>query len=253
MQDRRILMTGDKQTFLTRVLTNKLKESGFDCEYVPWNVDEINKMWGESTLVVMYMEENVRPDLDVLHFLSDKMSESGDMMIIIGEKPDIEILKTQFPLDLIYKTFTRPVNNDEFIKSINDLIKELDSGEFKKSILVVDDDPNFLSLVRTWLKDSYKVSLASSGMQAIRWLGKNTVDLILLDYEMPVTTGPQVLEMLRSDSETSKIPVMFLTGKSDKESVMKVVALKPEGYFLKSITRRELSKILDNFFMTRKG
>ncbi len=253
MRDYRILMTGAKQTFLTRVLTNTLKESGFDCEFVGWHVDEINSAWRESTLVVMYIEENDRPDQEILHFLNDKMSEDGDMMILIGEKSDIETIKAESPIDLIYKTFTRPVNNDEFVRAVNDLIKELDSGELKKSILVVDDDPNFLSLIRTWLKLNYKVSLASSGMQAIKWLGKNKVDLILLDYEMPVTTGPQVLEMLRSDSETEKIPVMFLTGKSDRESVMKVVALKPEGYFLKTTTRRELIKILDNFFLKRQG
>jgi CheY-like chemotaxis protein len=69
---------------------------------------------------------------------------------------------------------------------------------------------------------------------------------------MPVTSGPQVLEMLRSDDETKNIPVMFLTGKSDKESVMKVVALKPEGYFLKSIQREELLEKLHEFFVMHK-
>ena len=94
--------------------------------------------------------------------------------------------------------------------------------------------------------------MVNSGLQAIKWLGKNTVDLILLDHEMPVTSGPQVLEMLRSDEETRNIPVMFLTGKSDKESVMKVVALKPEGYFLKTIQKEELLENLKEFFIMHK-
>ena len=116
----------------------------------------------------------------------------------------------------------------------------------------VDDDPDYLSLVREWLKGTYKVAMANSGLQAIKWLGKNKADLILLDYEMPVTSGPQVLEMLRNDSETKNIPVMFLTGKSDKESVMAVVALKPEGYFLKNIQRGELLEKLQEFFILHK-
>jgi CheY-like chemotaxis protein len=124
--------------------------------------------------------------------------------------------------------------------------------EFKKSILVCDDDPNYLGLVREWLKDKYKVSMANSGLQAIKFLGKNKVDLILLDHEMPVTSGPQVLEMLRNDSETKNIPVMFLTGKSDKESVMAVVALKPEGYVRKNIKRGELLEKLQEFFILHK-
>ena len=78
------------------------------------------------------------------------------------------------------------------------------------------------------------------------------MDLILLDHEMPVTSGPQVLEMLRSDPDTSRIPVIFLTGKGDKESVMQVVALKPEGYFLKTIEKEELLNNLRSFFKTGK-
>jgi CheY-like chemotaxis protein len=94
--------------------------------------------------------------------------------------------------------------------------------------------------------------MANSGLQAIKWLGKNKADLILLDYEMPVTSGPQVLEMLRSDDETKDIPVMFLTGKDDKESVMKVLSLKPEGYFLKSIEKGELIEKLAEYFIMHR-
>jgi CheY-like chemotaxis protein len=93
--------------------------------------------------------------------------------------------------------------------------------------------------------------MANSGLQAIKWLGGNTVDLILLDHEMPVTSGPQVLGMLRADDETKNIPVIFLTGKGDKESVMQVVALKPEGYFLKNVTKSELLEKLSEFFAKR--
>ena len=78
------------------------------------------------------------------------------------------------------------------------------------------------------------------------------MDLILLDHEMPVTSGPQVLEMLRSDSETSNIPVIFLTGKGDKESVMAVVALRPDGYFLKGIQKNELLEKLQEFFILHR-
>nr|MCR5100441.1 response regulator [Butyrivibrio sp.] len=84
------------------------------------------------------------------------------------------------------------------------------------------------------------------------FLAKNMVDLILLDYEMPVTNGPQVLEMLRSEPSTSTIPVMFLTAKGDKESVLKVVALKPEKYLLKTMPPAELISTIDEFFASHK-
>lgn len=69
---------------------------------------------------------------------------------------------------------------------------------------------------------------------------------------MPVTSGPQVLEMIRSETRTGTIPVIFLTGKGDRESVVKVLALKPDGYLLKSTDKATLLKSLEDFFEKRK-
>jgi CheY-like chemotaxis protein len=173
-------------------------------------------------------------------------------MVIIGDRRDIQHVYDNIPGEMIYKVLNRPLDAEEYINSVKDLFKKIDSGEYKKSILVVDDDPTYLGVVREWLKSSYQVAMVSSGLQAIKWLGKNKADLILLDYEMPVTDGPQVLEMLRADEETKAIPVIFLTGKSDRESVMAVLSLKPEGYFLKSIEREELLNNLKDFFLKQK-
>ena len=122
----------------------------------------------------------------------------------------------------------------------------------KKKILVVDDDPTYIGVIREWLREKYKVGMANSGAQALQWLGANSCDLILLDFEMPVISGPKVLEMLRSDPDTALIPVFFLTSKNDKDSVMQVMSLHPENYLLKSIERGELLHKLDIFFQSRK-
>ena len=119
----------------------------------------------------------------------------------------------------------------------------------RKNILIVDDDVAYMSMIMDWLKDTYRVSLANSGMQAITWLAKNHADLILLDYEMPITSGPQVLEMIRSDAETADIPVMFLTGRGDKESIMRVLSLKPAGYLLKTVQKKELRDTISKYFI----
>ena len=84
------------------------------------------------------------------------------------------------------------------------------------------------------------------------YIADNKPDLILLDYEMPVTSGPQVLEMIRSETKTDTIPVIFLTGKGDRESVLKVLALKPDGYLLKSTDKTTLLKSLEEFFEKKK-
>ena len=62
---------------------------------------------------------------------------------------------------------------------------------------------------------------------------------------MPICDGSQVLEMIRAESD-------FLTGKNDKESVMKVTALRPEGYLLKSMESEQIIKAIDDFFEKKK-
>ena len=230
----------------------KIKDIGMDCGFVPWTVDKISKNLEGVSLITLFIEDGEIPEDDVIHFMIDCMEERNLQMIVVGEKDDLQYICNRFPDALIYQTFTRPVDNTLFSDTVSKYLAKLASGEFKKSILVVDDDPQYLATIREWLKGSYNVSMANSGLRAIKWLGKNKVDLILLDHEMPVTSGPQVLEMLRSDDETKSIPVMFLTGKGDKESVMSVVALRPEGYFLKGIQQAELLGKLQEFFVLHK-
>ena len=248
----RVLFTGEKESFLVRVLIKKLNDAGLVCEFVHWGVNEINSKWNDTKLVVMYMDEGETPQDSALHFLCEKMIEDGVQMIPVGDRNAIRFIKDRVSGDLVYAVYERPIDNAAFVDNVSEMFRKLESGEFRKTILIVDDDPSYLGLVREWLKGTYKVAMANSGLQAIKWLGKNKADLILLDHEMPVTTGPQVLEMLRSEEETNNIPVIFLTGKGDKESVMAVLALKPEGYFLKTIEREELLAKLKSFFENRK-
>ena len=252
MKASEVIFLGEKESFIIRVLAKKVEEAGYTCEYVPLKINAINDKWKDNQLLVLFMDDGNLPPDEVLHFLADNMEERGGCMILIGETDDFHYVVERISENFVYTVFARPVDNTEFVETVGDYFKKMALGEVKKSILIVDDDPGYLNLVRQWLKEDYKVAMANSGMQAIKYLSKNKVDLILLDHEMPVTSGPQVLEMLRSEEETKHIPVMFLTGKSDKESVMAVVALRPEGYFLKTIQREELLEKLQEFFVLHK-
>jgi len=252
MAIRKMIITGEKESFITRVLIKKVQDAGVNCEFVPWTVDDLSKAVNSVPLIVLSMDIDTLPSEEVLHYLTDVMHEKSIHMITVGEHRDIQYVSDRLPGDLIYSSFSRPVDNTAFVETVTNYYVSKNSGDMKKSILVVDDDPQYLTLVREWLRETYKVSMANSGLQAIKWLANNKVDLILLDHEMPVTTGPQVLGMLRSDPDTKSIPVIFLTGKSDKESVMSVVALRPEGYILKGVQKEELLEKIQQFFILRK-
>lgn len=124
--------------------------------------------------------------------------------------------------------------------------------EQKKKILVVDDSSVMCQMMQKLLEKDYDITLANSGLSVIRCIILARPDLVLLDYEMPVCDGRQVLEMIRSEEDMADIPVIFLTGRIDKESVGKVVSLKPEGYLVKSLKPEEIKRNIDNYFKNKK-
>lgn len=247
------MILGTKESFLIRAMEKKLEGAGYDSEFVTWDVNDISTHWTGTDMVTLYMDEGEQIPDGIVHFLVDKMADEDKKMITIGSREDNQYIFDHVPGDLIHKSFTRPMDNDEYVSAVGELISLVKSGAMKKTILVVDDDPSYLNLVRGWLKGDYKVAMANSGLQAIKWLGRNKADLILLDYEMPVVNGPKVLEMLRSEPSTKDIPVMFLTAKNDKESLMSVISLRPEKYLLKTMPPNELLKNIDDFFIAQKA
>ncbi len=243
-----VLVLGAKENFLVRALVSKLKEADYDAEFAKAGVDSINSRWDKTDVVVYYIDADETLDSRTLTFLKDRLDEADDKKLVaVGDRGDLDRFYRMAGSEVVARTFLRPLNANDLISYLDTESKK-DETTVKKEILIVDDDPTYMELVRSWLKGKYRVSMANSGVQAISFLAKNRADLILLDFEMPIVTGPQVLEMLRSESDTKSIPVIFLTGRSDKQSVMRVLELKPEGYLLKTIKKEELLSQLDTFF-----
>ncbi|MCR5684427.1 MAG: response regulator [Lachnospiraceae bacterium] len=243
-----IMVIGGKESFLIRTLLKKLTDAGFDAFFCQPSIDAVSALLGRAELTVYYMDADEKPNAVFLHYLQDQLLETCKGLMLIGEKTDMAVFATHFSNGVILERFERPLQTDAFIAAVQKYAGDGFSAKSRKHILIVDDDPTYMGVIRDWLRSTYKVSMANSGLQAIKWLGSNTADLILLDFEMPVTSGPQVLEMLRSEHETAHIPVFFLTGKNDRESVLQVVGLKPENYLLKTIEREKLLQTLDSFF-----
>lgn len=130
--------------------------------------------------------------------------------------------------------------------------KYLDGENRKKQILIVDDSDFMRENLIRLLGNDYEMIESNSSIAAIKSITVNRPDLILLDYEMPVCDGRQALEMIRSDEEISDIPVVFLTGRGDAESVKKVMSLKPRGYLLKTMPEEDIKKFVDGFFAKNK-
>ncbi len=111
-----------------------------------------------------------------------------------------------------------------------------------ETILVVDDDTDILALLEISLtSDGFNVITASNGMEGLERAKKDLPDLILLDVMMPYMDGLQVIEKLKSDSDTSSIPVLWLTAKSQTEDKLKGLETGGDDYITKPFDLREVT------------
>ncbi|MCR5302667.1 MAG: response regulator [Lachnospiraceae bacterium] len=249
----RILIVAAAEGFIIKGLETKLKGIGCEPIYSPFKEKELEEKFGNTDVVIIFTDDSIGYSADSLAYIKDRCSADGEQIIVIGTKEEYSLLKGYIPESLVYRMFERPLDMEDLITALGEYMTGGSQEIKRKNILIVDDDVAYMSIIMEWLKDKYRVFMANSAMKAITWLANNHADLLLLDYEMPITSGPQVLEMIRSDARTAKIPVMFLTGKSDKESIMKVLALKPVGYQLKTIDKNTLRENIEKFFATHEA
>lgn len=247
----RILLISNGANYFNITIGNKLKEEYEIIETKP-ETNDFSKVPDNISTWLLFLDKELLDSPKNLIYIKDKALENEAVIFLIGAEDEILDAKKYIPSSLIEEEFARPIDVNDIVKIVDQYIKTKGS-QLKKKILVVDDSGAVLRNVKGWLEEKYQVALANSGAMAIKYLTLNRPDLVLLDYEMPVVDGKQVLEMMRTEAEFSNIPVIFLTGKSDKESVMKVMGLKPEGYLLKTMPPEEIVKTIDEFFEKRKG
>ena len=101
-----------------------------------------------------------------------------------------------------------------------------------KKILIVEDDPNFGSILRDYLSlNSYKISLAKNGIEGFEKFKKENFDLCILDVMMPYKDGFTLAKEIREKS--SQVPIIFLTAKTLKEDVLKGFKVGGDDYLSK--------------------
>lgn len=248
----RVLFASAAKGYLVTSIKDKLEEAQFEVASVD-ALESANKVLEEKvSAFVLYVDEMLVKNKQLLVFLKDKALEEDIPVFVIGDEADLQDIRNLHMGKLIRQEFRRPVNIKEMVQALKDYIGD-EGNLHKKKILAVDDSTVMLNSIKNWLGDKYQVSMAESGMAAIASLSMNRPDLILLDYEMPICDGRQTLEMIRSEREFADIPVIFLTGKQDRESIMQVMGLGPAGYLLKTMKPDEVKKYVDRFFAKRRA
>lgn len=247
--DRRVLLIGNQKSFMVNAIAVGLEKEDYKVECVGPRAHEIKDIPDKPQIYLLYLGDLTLEDSDVFKYINEAIDTERFLLYLIGNKEELTIAQTFIAKEKVQETYLRPLDVKVLAEQLDTVLDYSAVDEnLKKKILIIDDDGAMLRMMKTWLSVKYRVYMASSGKIALSFLAQNPVDLILLDYEMPVMSGPDVLKELRNNQKLKTIPVIFLTAKDDKESVMKVVSLKPEKYLLKSMPKEKLTGAIDEFF-----
>ncbi len=255
----KILIINEAKSYFPISIKDKLENLHYYVKTVSADTDAINAATdgvadgaaSSVCAIIIYADDKLLGEPLSLNFLKDKAFADDIPIFAVGDLDELKSIRNIISKDHIHTEFIRPISVNSLVETIHESVRRF-SKETRKKILVVDDSGATLRSVKEWLENKYSVYLANSGTIAIKYLALNRPDLILLDYEMPIVDGRLFIEMLRSEPEFSEIPVIFLTGKEDKERFMTVQAFKPQGYLLKTMLPGEIVKAVDDFFLKIK-
>ena len=120
------------------------------------------------------------------------------------------------------------------------MTKESTTGE-QKRLLLIDDDPNLILLVKDYLEfRGYCVETAENGQEALDLLQDSTPDMIICDVMMPQMDGYSFVEHVRKDPRTNWIPVLFLSAKGQSQDRVKGLNTGADVYMVKPFEPEEL-------------
>jgi len=133
----------------------------------------------------------------------------------------------------------------------------MEEKQMRQKILVVEDDPDIITLLRFHLEDEgFKVISAEEGEEGLKKARAEKPALILLDLMLPKMTGLDVCRILKGDKETNSIPIVMLTAKSEEVDRVVGFELGADDYVTKPFSPRELllrikaiMKRIEDFFV----
>lgn len=188
-------------------------------------------------IIIVHVENVNRQRLFGIMDLRENENYKYLPMLVIGDANDQEVfgqnvrpgadkkVDVDAPEDAIKRAITETID----LRAIDE-----------KHVLVVDDDPVMLKTMRTYLEDSFTVTAVKSGKLALKFMEKQTPDIILLDYMMPDWDGATTFQLIRNKENGKRVPIIFLTGINDKDKVMECISLRPQGYLVKPVNKPDV-------------
>ncbi len=266
----KIMMTGKNKRIALDVSGHLENDRGYTVTKCPAVREALFEMVLDimPNVIIICLSDETKESVKVYDVLSECVEKDMVFAIVIANDEDTKTFMDHTALGKMF-FMPRPVSLMALFSKLMEIQKELDENEGsdkiagiieyqkpdsgdspkykRKHILVVDDDAMQLLQMKDFLAEFYDVTAVRSGEAALRYLENHQVQMILLDYMMPEMDGPAVLKRLKASEQLRTLPVVFLSGMTEKDAVTKtILELKPQGYLLKPARKSEIiAKIID--------
>ncbi|WP_022761551.1 response regulator [Butyrivibrio sp. AD3002] len=246
---RSVLFVQTNSGIVPTSLEKSLTAARFKVTVIPDEPDKIITYRSKVDIIIYYPGTNDKSHIKLtMNLLAEMCQDDSKLLCIAGDPQDIDIAMSSGGAFRVSRTYIRPIDIDSFVKDFEYFSRLLAEYHRTKTLFIVDDDKDYLTVADHWLSSSYHVSCFDNGQDLLQGLATTIPDLIILDYEMPEMDGYELMKMIRNNPDTHRIPIIFLTGKNDRDHVFRILEYKPDGYLLKSSQKETLLDALQRFF-----
>ncbi|HEY9832897.1 MAG TPA: response regulator [Stenomitos sp.] len=205
----------------------------------------------------------IRPDVVLLDLCFPESAENGfDLLTELTlEQPPVPVVVFTAQESFAQRVkvarlggrgfLQKPVTPTQAMEVIAQVLQQ--SSKTEANLLLVDDDPQLLDLVRTLLEPwGFNLTLLDDPQQFWDTLEETAPDLLILDVEMPELSGIDLCQVVRNDPRWSELPVLFLSARTDIDTIQAVFTVGADDYVSKPIVGPELvARILNRLERTK--
>jgi len=160
-------------------------------------------------------------------------------VVLVTGKTDKHTILNSFAMG-VDGYLAKPVSKDKLVNKLQEVYQQKATKADKKTILMIDDDMSYLKQLNNMLSESYNVIMINSAKLALNYLLNHTPDVILLDYQMPLYNGANVMNMIQKNNNRTPIPIIILSGTLNRAALQECYAYNPFAYLVKPVSKDTL-------------
>ncbi len=242
-----IAIVDDDEEASKEIENNLLRENGY--KTILFSSGEEFIEYARKNKVDLVLLDVVMPNLDGMQVFDimkkDKNLNKIPVIFLSGNDDKDTVLKCIGKGAEGY--LVKPVFRYKLVTRIEEALRKVNAYKTVKTVLMIDDDPEFLKFVKLKLSKHYKVLTVNSGKTAIEYLTTHRVDIILLDYMMPLYDGKSILDILHGRENTKKTPVIVMSALPEEDIVKACKGNQPDKILHKPVNVDDLLQNIQSF------